>query len=154
MSELFQSIENAGRDQGRRRRSQDRSFEVEVTCELDSDPLHGPGGHVTLHFAADGTLVPDSQSAQLEALPVGAGCAAVETVQGGATEWGTNPPATTVESDGATLAVTLLNPAPVFRHSWERSFPPTGGTSPSVVPASRKSSRPSLSKSPHATEVP
>ena len=81
-------------------------FEVEVTCELDSDPLHGPGGHVTLHFAPDGTLVPDSQSAQLEALPVGAGCAAVETVQGGATEWGTNPPATTVESDGATLAVT------------------------------------------------
>ena len=28
MSELFQSIENAGWDQGRRRRSQDGSFEV------------------------------------------------------------------------------------------------------------------------------
>lgn len=81
-------------------------FEVEVTCQLDSDPLHGPGGHVTLHFAPDGTLLPDSQSAQLEALPVGAGCEAVETVTGGATMWGTNPPATTVEADGATLAVT------------------------------------------------
>jgi LPXTG-motif cell wall-anchored protein len=81
-------------------------FEVEVTCELDSDPLHGPGGHVTLHFASDGTLLPDSQSAQLESLPVGAGCSAVETVTGGATMSGINPPATTVESDGATIAVT------------------------------------------------
>lgn len=81
-------------------------FEAEVTCRLDDDPLHGPGGKVTLHFAPDGTLIPDPASAQLSALPVGAQCAAVETVTGGATEWGTNPPATTVESDGATLAIT------------------------------------------------
>ena len=83
-------------------------FAVEVECRLDGDPVIGFGtaGKVTIHFAPDGTLIPDPSSASLASLPVGAECTAVETDQGGATEWGTNPPGTTLESDGALLAIT------------------------------------------------
>ena len=83
-------------------------FTVQVDCRLDTDPVWGWGvnGRVMLHFAPDGTLIPDTQSALMAELPVGAGCTAVEIVTGGATEWGTNPPGTTVLADGAAMVVT------------------------------------------------
>ena len=87
-------------------------FEVEVACEIDGDTLShfGTNGKITIHFAPDGTLIPDAASAQLAALPVGGACSAVETVTGGATQWGTNPPGTTIEADGSTLAITNVFP--------------------------------------------
>jgi LPXTG-motif cell wall-anchored protein len=83
-------------------------FTVQVDCQLDTDPVWGWGvnGRVMLHFAPDGSLIPDTQSALLAELPVGATCTAIETVRGGATEWGTNPPGTTVLADGAAMVVT------------------------------------------------
>ncbi len=83
-------------------------YEVEISCTIDGDPLidFGTNSTVTIHFGVDGSLIPDPASAALASLPVGADCGGIETVRGGASEVGVNPPGTSIDPDGSTIIVT------------------------------------------------